>query len=172
MKKKCGCGLCTTHWKLKYTADLQGSWENYFSRDTHCPTRLKNDRVQMGGNLLDPQNTVGAKQVDKTVQLQTHTNYVLQLLYCRLWMRWEWLSRRFIFQRFKEMKCNEHNALGRSSGRECIIYLLVCKDLHIFLMCVRVLSVLSERNDCMAAPANAADSIGSEEVTTKQTFVT
>lgn len=108
--KKCGCGLYATSWKLKYAADLQGSWENCFSRDTALQD-WKMTRVQKGETLMDPQNAVGAMQADKTVQLQTHPNYVLQLLYGRLWMRRELLFRRFIFQRFQEMKCNWQNSL-------------------------------------------------------------
>ena len=52
-------------------------------------------REQKGKTLLDFQNTTGSKQVDKTIQLQTHTNYVLQVLNFGLWVRWEQLFRMF-----------------------------------------------------------------------------
>lgn len=55
---------------------------------------------------MDFENTTGSKQADKTIQLQTHKNYVLQVLHCGLWVRWEHLFRMFILQRLKKMKCN------------------------------------------------------------------
>lgn len=74
-RKKSGCDLCATKWKLKYIADPQSSLEKCLSRGT-TTRNLNWQREQKGRTLLDFQNTTGSKQVDKTIQLPTHKNYI------------------------------------------------------------------------------------------------